>query len=109
DEGPTLGYGIEPLTRKMMRRRLVGRGVEFHKGARISRIESSSVEYVDEMGAGQKAPFDHLVLAYDWEPDEQLVESLQGEDFRVVPVEPCQQPALNVQAFREGSAIRRAL
>jgi NADPH-dependent 2,4-dienoyl-CoA reductase/sulfur reductase-like enzyme len=109
EEGPTLGYGMEPLTRNVMRQRLVSRGVALHRRARISRIKRAAVEYVDEAGVSQQVPFDSLVLAHDWEPDETLVESLRGGGFRPIPVRPCQQPAQYVQVFREGSSIGRTL
>ncbi len=109
EEGSLLGYGIEPLTRNVLRRRLVDRGVVFYRRARLTRVEAGVVDFVDEQGTQQNLPFDHLVLAYDWEPDEELVESLRGGDYQLIPVGPCQQPVQYVEAFEEGTSIGRTL
>lgn len=108
-EGPALGQGVEPLTRNVMRRLLVSRGVTFHRNARVERIGPAAVEYVDEQGLARQTGFDCLLLAHDWEPDETLVESLRGLDCEIVPVGPYQHPAQYVRAFREGSSIGRDL
>jgi len=42
EEGPTLGHGIEPMTRKILRRQLVGRGVVMHRLARVTRVETGT-------------------------------------------------------------------
>lgn len=72
-------------------------------------VEAKTVDFVDEQEAEQSLPFDHLVLAHDWEPDEELVESLHGGDYQLIAVGPCQQPGQYVQAFREGTSIGRAI
>lgn len=109
EEGSILGYGIEPLTRNVLRRRLVDRGVVFYRRARLTRVEARVVNFMDEQGTQRNLPFDHLVLAYDWEPDEELVESLRGGDYQLIPVGPYQQPSQYIQAFREGTSIGRAI
>lgn len=109
EEGRTLGTGIEPLTRNVMRRQLVGRGVGFHRNARVVRVGPDAVDFVDESGVQQKLAFDSLVIANDGVSDEELIESLRGNDYELIPVGPCQQPIEYGAAFREGTAIGRRL
>lgn len=109
EEGSTLGHGVEPLTRNVLRRRLVEWGVVFYRRARLVRIEAGVVTFIDEQGAEQRLPFDRLILAYNWEPSEELIESLRGGDYELIPVAPCQQPEQYVSAFREGTSIGRAI
>ncbi len=109
EEGRTLGDGIEPLTRNVLRRQLVERGVVFCRRARLTQVEARVVNFMDEQGAEQELPFDYLVLAYNWEPDEELIKSLGGGDYQLIAVDPCQQPGQYVQAFREGTSIGRAI
>ncbi len=109
EEGGSLGVGIEPLTGNVLRRQLVGRGVVFHRRARITRIGGRTLVLSDERGAAQEVPFDHLVLALDWQPEDGLVDSLGGGDYQLIPVGPYQQPVQYIPAFKEGTSIGRAL
>ena len=105
EEGATLGVGLEPLTGNVLRRQLAGRGVAFYRRARIKRIAGRTLVFDDERGDEQQIPFDHLVLALDWQPEDSLVDSLRGGDYRLIPVGPYQQPVRYVQAFLEGTAV----
>jgi 2,4-dienoyl-CoA reductase-like NADH-dependent reductase (Old Yellow Enzyme family)/thioredoxin reductase len=109
EEGDSLGVGLEPMTGNVMRRRLVDRGVVFHRRARIIRITGRTLAFTDEHGAEQQLPFDHLVLALDWQTEDSLVNSLRGGDYRLIPVGPYQQPVHYVQAFLEGTAAGREI
>jgi 2,4-dienoyl-CoA reductase-like NADH-dependent reductase (Old Yellow Enzyme family)/thioredoxin reductase len=109
EEGSSLGVGLEPLTGNVLRRRLVGRGVVFHRRARITRIAGRTLVFTDERGAEQQISFDHLVLALDWQPEDSLVNSLRGGDYRLIPVGPYQQPVGYIRAFFEGTDIGREI
>lgn len=109
EEGHILGHGMEPLTRNVMLRRLLGRGVVFHRHARVTQVESGSVTFVDQKGTEQRLPFHHIVVANNWEPNEELIELLQEGDYEVIPVGPYQQPVQYIQAFKEGTSIGRSL
>ena len=109
EEGNILGHGIEPLTRNVLRRRLVEQGVVFYRRARPKRVEAGAVTFIDEQGVEKCLPFDHLVLAYNWEPNEELIESLRGDEYQLIPVGPYQQPEQYVQAFKEGTLIGRTI
>ena len=54
-------------------------------------------------------PFDHLVLALDWQPEDNLVDSPRGGDYRLIPVGPYQQPVRYIRAFLEGTAVGREI
>jgi pyruvate/2-oxoglutarate dehydrogenase complex dihydrolipoamide dehydrogenase (E3) component len=107
EEGSSLGVGLEPLTGNVLRRRLVGRGVVFHRRARITRIAGRTLVFTDERGVEQQISFDHLVLALDWQPEDSLVNSLRGSDYQLIPVGPYQQPVGYIRAFFEGTAVGR--
>jgi len=109
EEGPVLGDGVEPFTRNVLRRRLVEQGVAFYRRARVIQVEAGIVAFVDERGAEQRLPLDYLVLAQNWEPSEELLESLQGADYQLIPVGPYQQPELYARAFKEGTSIGRTI
>ena len=109
EEGDSLGVGLEPMTGTMLRRRLVDRGVVFQRRARIIRIAGMTLVFTDEQGTEQQIPFDHLVLALDWQPEGSLVDSLRGGDYRLIPVGPYQQPVSYVRAFLEGTAVGREI
>lgn len=109
EESAALGEGIEPLTRNVLRRQLVGRGVVFYRRARVTAVEARAVAFVDEQGAEQSLALDHLVLALNWEPDEEPVEALRGGDYQLIPVGPYQEPVQYLQAFKEGTSIGRAI
>jgi 2,4-dienoyl-CoA reductase-like NADH-dependent reductase (Old Yellow Enzyme family)/thioredoxin reductase len=109
EEGGRLGMGIEPLTGNVLRRQLAGLGVVFYNRARISRITGQTLVIVDREGAEQQIPFDHLVLALDWQPEDSLVDSLRGADYQLIQVSPYQHPARYVQAFKEGTAVGREI
>ncbi|HUV44799.1 MAG TPA: FAD-dependent oxidoreductase [Dehalococcoidales bacterium] len=109
EEGDSLGVGLEPMTGTVLRRRLVDRGVVFQRRARIIRIAGMTLVFTDEQGTEQQIPFDHLVLALDWQPEGSLVDSLRGGDYRLIPVGPYQQPVSYVRAFLEGTAVGREI
>jgi len=109
EEGDSLGVGLEPMTGTVLRRRLVDRGVVFQRRARIIRIAGMTLVFTDEQGTEQQLPFDHLVLALDWQPEGSLVDSLRGGDYRLIPVGPYQQPVSYVRAFLEGTAVGREI
>ena len=109
EEGHFLGHGMEPLTRNVMRRRLVKDGVVFYRRARISQIQTGSVAFRDEKDALQQIPFDYLIAAEPMDPDEDLIASLREGDYQLIPVGPYQQPVQYIEAFREGTAIGRAI
>ena len=109
EEGPTLGHGIEPMTRKMLRRQLVERGVVMYRLARVTRVEAGILTFVDEQGDEQRLPFDHLVLAYNREPNEEMIGLLRGGNYELIPAGPYQQPGQYVRAFDEGTSIGRAI
>jgi pyruvate/2-oxoglutarate dehydrogenase complex dihydrolipoamide dehydrogenase (E3) component len=109
EEGRILGHGMEALTRNVMRRRLVERGAVFYRHALVKQVEAGSVTFTDEKGAEQRLPFHHLVIALNWEPNEDLIELLQEGDHELIPVGPFQQPAQYVQAFRAGTSIGRTI
>ena len=92
-----------------MRRRLVESGAIFYRHALVMQVEEGSVTFKDEKGAEQHLPFHHLVIAQNWEPNEDLIELLQEGDYELIPVGPYQQPVQYVQGFREGTSIGRAL
>jgi hypothetical protein len=72
-------------------------------------VEAGSVTFTDEKGAEQRLPFHHLVIALNWEPNEDLIELLQEDDHELIPVGSFQQPAQYVQAFRAGTSIGRSI
>jgi pyruvate/2-oxoglutarate dehydrogenase complex dihydrolipoamide dehydrogenase (E3) component len=109
EEGHILDNGMEPLTKNVMLRRLVGRGVVFHRHARVTRVEPGSVTFVDEKGAEHRLPFNHIIVANNWESNEELINSLPEGDYEVIPVGPYQQPAQYVQAFKKGTSIGRSI
>lgn len=109
EEGASLGVGLEPMTGTVLRRRLVDRGVVFQRRARIIRIAGMTLVFTDEQGAEQQLPFDHLVLALDWQPEDSLVDSLRGGNYRLIPVGPYQQPVRYVRAFLEGTTVGREI
>jgi ribulose 1,5-bisphosphate synthetase/thiazole synthase len=109
EEGRILGHGMEALTRNVMRRRLVERGAIFFRDALVEQVEAGSVTFTDEKGDEQRLHFRHLVIALNWEPNEDLIESLREGDHELIPVGSYQQPAQYVQAFREGTSIGRTI
>ncbi|MEE9515602.1 MAG: FAD-dependent oxidoreductase, partial [Candidatus Adiutricales bacterium] len=109
EEGGRLGTGVEPLTGNVLRRQLAGLGVVFYRRARISRITGKILAIVDREGAEQQIPFDHLVFALDWQPEDSLVDSLHGADYQLIQVSPYQHPARYVHAFKEGTAVGREI
>ena len=109
EEGSTLGHGIEPMTRKILRRQLVERGVVMYRLARVTRVEAGILTFVDEQGTEQRLPFDHLVLAYNREPNEEMIGLLRGGNYELIQAGPYQQPGQYVRAFDEGTSIGRAI
>ncbi len=109
EEGHILGHGIEPLTRNVMRRRLVKDGVIFYRHTQVLKVEAGLVTFTDETGAEQHLPFNHLIAANPWVPNESLIALLNEGDYQLIPVGPYQQPVQYIQAFREGTAIGRSL
>ncbi len=109
EEGNSLVHGMEPLTRKGMRRRLVERGVIFYRRAHVTQVEAGLVSVVDEYGTEKSLPFDYLVLALNREPSSELLDLLQGGNYQLIAVGPSQEPLEYAQAFREGTSIGRAI
>ena len=109
EKGHILGHGMEALTRKVMLRRLVKRGIVLYRRALVKQIDARSVTFTDEKGVEQSLFFHHLIDANNREPNEERIALLRRGDYKLIPVNPCQQPAQYVQAFKHGTAIGRSI
>jgi NADPH-dependent 2,4-dienoyl-CoA reductase/sulfur reductase-like enzyme len=99
---PSIGHGIEPITRRYLVKELRRRGVDVLTGARVEAVRDGEVCYREEEGELRSIPADVVALAVGWRPrGDQLARSLEG--FEVLVVGDAARPADFVAAVNAGA------
>jgi 2,4-dienoyl-CoA reductase (NADPH2) len=82
---PSVGRGIEQITRRKLLSDLRDAGVTILTGARVTAIEPTRVVYEREDGSSGTVAVDRVALAIGWRPSgEQLASSLDGLETLVL-------------------------
>jgi pyruvate/2-oxoglutarate dehydrogenase complex dihydrolipoamide dehydrogenase (E3) component len=101
---PTVGRGVELITRKRLYAELKDRGVDILTRCKVTSISEDAVTYEDDDGAEHRLPADTVVLAIGWRPTgESLVQSLDGTVDDIVMVGDAAAPGDFVAAVNAGA------
>ena len=99
---PTIGQGIEPITRRHLVRNLRDRGVQILTRSKVIMIEPDYVMYEDADGSTVEVGVDLVALALGWRPrGNELAGQLEGVE--VVVLGDASQPADFVHAINAGA------
>jgi 2,4-dienoyl-CoA reductase-like NADH-dependent reductase (Old Yellow Enzyme family)/thioredoxin reductase len=99
---PSVGAGIEAITRRHLVRELKRRGVRIVTRAKVVMIEPDAVLYEDADGERQAVPADVVALALGWRPvGNRLADELR--DVEVVVLGDASRPADFVHAINTGA------
>jgi 2,4-dienoyl-CoA reductase-like NADH-dependent reductase (Old Yellow Enzyme family)/NADPH-dependent 2,4-dienoyl-CoA reductase/sulfur reductase-like enzyme len=106
---PSIGHGIEQITRRHLVRELRRRGVQILTKAMVTAIDHDRVIYTAEGGTSREVPSDLVGLAVGWRPrGDQLALPLQGERD-VIVLGDASTPADFVAAVGAGAAAGRTI
>jgi 2,4-dienoyl-CoA reductase (NADPH2) len=105
---PSIGTGIEVITRRHLIRELRSSGVEILTKARVTAIEQDRVVYETADGATGAVPATRVALALGWTPrGERLSTGLEGRPVLVLG--DASHPADFVAATQSGAAAGRSI
>jgi 2,4-dienoyl-CoA reductase-like NADH-dependent reductase (Old Yellow Enzyme family)/thioredoxin reductase len=105
---PDLGVDLEPLTRKLLLRRILERKPVIRTSTEIVRIEEGTALLRHEAGEERSVAFDALVFAMGFSPDHDLLNSigpLSSADIHLIG--DCLMPRGIFEAIHEGSRVAR--
>jgi 2,4-dienoyl-CoA reductase (NADPH2) len=102
---PTIGEGIEAITRRHMVRGLRAAGVEILTRSKLVAVEPGRVLYEDADGARQELPVDRVALALGWRPRSSLdlADAVGSLGFEVIVLGDALRPADFVHAINSGA------
>jgi 2,4-dienoyl-CoA reductase (NADPH2) len=82
---PTVGRGIELITRQRLVKELKAGGVRILTGSRVTAVEPGRVLYEPSDGQPQALEVDRVALAIGWRPrGNRLAETLDGRELHVI-------------------------
>ncbi|OJU83231.1 MAG: hypothetical protein BGO11_00920, partial [Solirubrobacterales bacterium 70-9] len=107
---PSIGSGIEPITRRHMVRELKRSGVNVLTRSKVIMVEPDRVLYEDAEGETHEIEVDSVALAIGWRPLEpDLAEEFGGGTAEVLLLGDASQPADFVHAINAGADAGLAL
>ncbi|MGH2937948.1 MAG: FAD-dependent oxidoreductase [Solirubrobacterales bacterium] len=107
---PTIGAGIEPITRRHVVRELKRAGVTVLTGAKVVMVEPDRVLYEDGKGGTGEVEVDRVALALGWRPRApHSAADFGGRDAEVVLLGDALEPADFVHAVNAGADAGLAL
>lgn len=104
---PKICADVEFLNRKMLLRRLEEKNTHIITGARITRIEKEHVRFWDEHKNEHLLPYDAVIVAAGYQPDEDLFESKRYSPVETHFIGDCIGARGIYAAIREGNDIGR--
>ena len=100
---PTIGQGIEPITKRYLLKALRRSGVRVLTSAKVVTIEADAVYFEDETGQVQSIPADLVGLALGWRPGGHVLADALAGSCEVVVLGDASRPADFVSAINAGA------
>ncbi|MTD13424.1 NAD(P)-binding protein [Nakamurella sp. YIM 132087] len=101
---PTIGQGIEAITRRYLLKALRASGVRVLTSSKVVAIEADAVHYEDADGVLHAVPADLVALAIGWRPGGNLLaDALTGDAREVLVLGDAHRPADFVSAINAGA------
>lgn len=104
---PELGADMEPITRKLLLKRLLEMRPVIHTSTEVVMAEGSQAILRDIKGQESQVSFDALVFAARFAADDSLLNSLKSVDLEIHCIGDCSAPRGILEAIHEGNRAGR--
>ena len=106
---PDLGLDLEPITRKLLLKRLLEKKPGIHTSTEISKIEKGKALFQPQTGGEGFLHFDAIVLAVGFSPNDDLLQSAQPLALETYSIGDCLTPRGIFEAIHAGNRIGRLI
>jgi len=106
---PDLGLDIEPITRKLLLRRILEKEPIIHTSAEIVKIDGGKALICDKSGNESLLDFDAVVLAVGYSPNDDLRRSDRLLELETYAIGDCSTPRGIFEAIHEGNRVGRLI
>lgn len=106
---PDLGLDLEPITRKLLLKRLLEKKPVIHTSTQISKIEKGTAFFQHQNGEERSLRFDAIVLAVGFSQSNDLLQSIQSLASEIYSIGDCLMPRGIYEAIHEGNSIGRLI
>ena len=106
---PDLGLDLEPITRKLLLRRLLDGKPVIHTSTEILKIEGGGALLQHQNGEERSLRFDAIVLAVGFYPSDDLSQSIQPLALETYSIGDCLMSRGIFEAIHEGNRIGRLI
>ena len=106
---PDLGLDIEPITRKLLLRRILEKEPVIHTSTEIVNIDRGKALIRDKSGNESLLGFDAIVLAVGYTPNNDLTRFNGISELEIHAVGDCSTPRGIFEAIHEGNRVGRLI